>query len=434
MAWGGNVNKYAVGGGVNYFLNELFNPETTISRNSIKDKKTGKYRLNMASDLPLEAKLFIEQAAEKYGLKNLIQGYTPNTGNKFAGGLKGEDFEKKLAFTTLGEEDYNKIKDNPNAIREVAYKAIGFKPTGTVDYNNPEFYNQFKKAFESKIPENMRPAFGSTGPMGLDYWNALKMPVKPKPIPVVETPGEKVANPTLGSVDAVLPTAKIPQNNRFNFGLLNKQLNYGLDANERATQELMGLNPIYQMETPDTYIRSRKSEIPIGNILYNIEKAQRNTANALADQTGDWSTLAGNIANAGANAYNQIGDTLTAINEKNVGLYNTKQDLEQKLLGENMDIRNQNLYSMQDILNKKKNLLAKKYVSNSELMNNYYKSMMENQQQEQNQKLNLLGTIASKPDMFRGEQGQQYVNQVLGTTGSYDNPFVGTIFDMFRNK
>jgi hypothetical protein len=429
MAYGGMVNKYAVGGPVDYsILSQLLNPETLdLNEFSKKDTKTGKYRLNMPTDLSLEKKLGIEKAAERYGLKNLIQGYTPGTGNRFSAGLTGEDFEKKLALTTLGEEEYNKIKDNPNAIRETAYKAIDFKPTGKIDYNNPEFYNQFKKAFENKIPESMRPAFGSTGPMGLDYWNAIAPKAKATPTVVAKTPAQKAEDVVLGDVTPVQGARQIPMQNRFNYGLLEGQLNRGLGANEAYVNALMGLSPVYTMETPDTYIRSMKTEVPVGNILYNIEKAQRNSANALADQTGDWSTLAGNIANAGANAYNQIGDTLSALNEKNIGLYNQQQALQQGLLEGNMDVRNQNLTNMQNMLNYKRNLLGKKSVRDAELFAEYAKSMGESSQKEQNQKLTLTNIMAANPDMFKGEKGQMFANQILGNTGSFNNPFAGSL-------
>jgi hypothetical protein len=244
-----------------------------------------------------------------------------------------------------------------------------------------------------------------------------------------QTAGEKVASPQLGETTPVSPAARIPMQNRFNYGLLEGQLGRGLSANQAMLNASLGLNPLYVMETPDTYIRSRKNEIPVGNILYNIEKAQRNTANALANQTGDWSTLAGNIANAGANAYNQIGDTLSALNEKNIGLYNETQGLQQDLLGANMGVRNQNLTNMQNMLNFKRNLLGQKAVKDAELYSNYAKSMSENAQKEQNQKMELLNIMASKPDMFRGEQGQRFANQIMGNYGSYNNPFAGTLLN-----
>jgi hypothetical protein len=226
----------------------------------------------------------------------------------------------------------------------------------------------------------------------------------------------------------------MPMQNRFNYGLLEGQLGRGLAANEAYTNAAMDLDPLYIMETPDTYIRSRKNEIPIGNILYNIERAQRNSANALAAQTGDWSTLASNIANAGATAMNQVGDTLSALNAQNVGLYNTTQGLQQNLLGENIDVRNQNLTAAQNLANLKRNLLGKKAVTDAELYSQYVKSMGENTQKEQNQKLALLDIMAAKPDMFRGEQGQRFANQIMGTTGSFNNPFAGSPLDFLFNN
>ena len=133
--------------------------------------------------------------------------------------------------------------------------------------------------------------------------------------------------------------------------MLEGQLGRGLAANEAELQALLSTTPLYQMETPDTYIRSRKTEVPVGNILYNIERAQRNAANALANQTGDWSTLAGNIANQGAIAMNQVGDTLSNLNLQNVNLYNQQQDLQQRLLEGNMGVRNWNLYNKQKLTN-----------------------------------------------------------------------------------
>jgi hypothetical protein len=246
----------------------------------------------------------------------------------------------------------------------------------------------------------------------------------------------KVDNLSLGNPQSIVA----PQNNpmtRFNSGLLESQLNRGLQGNQAYLNAAMDLSPVYTMETPDTFIRSRRNEIPVGNILYNIEKAQRDSANALAAQTGDWSTLASNIANSGANAYNQIGDTLSALNEKNVGLYNTTQDLQQNLLSSNVGVRNQNLTNMQNMMNYKRNLMGQKAVKDAELYSNYSKSISENAQKEQNQKMELLNVMASKPDMFKGERGQQFANQIMGNYGSYNNPFSGSVLDFginFFNK
>jgi hypothetical protein len=262
-----------------------------------------------------------------------------------------------------------------------------------------------------------------------------KFPVTPAvAVETPQTPAEKAANLELARINAVAGARQMPMQNRFNYGLLEGQLGRGLAANEAYTNAAMDLDPLYIMETPDTYIRSRKNEIPIGNILYNIEKAQRNSANALAAQTGDWSTLASNIANAGATAMNQVGDTLSALNEKNVGLYNTTQGLQQNLLGENIDVRNENLIAAQNLANLKRNLLGKKAVTDAELYSEYVKSMGENTQKEQNQKLQLLNIMAAKPDMFRGEQGQRFANQIMGTTGSFNNPFAGSPLDFLFNN
>lgn len=247
------------------------------------------------------------------------------------------------------------------------------------------------------------------------------------------TPVQQAENIALGNVNPVNPLPQMQGRNRFNTGLLESQLARGLQGNQGYLNAAMDLNPLYVMETPDTFIRSRQNEIPTGNILYNIERAQRNTANALANQTGDWSTLASNIANAGATAMNQVGDTLTALNEKNVGLYNTTQGLQQDLLSSNVGVRNQNLTNMQNMLNYKRNLLGQKAVKDAELYSKYASSMGENAQKEQNQKLEMLGIMASKPDMFKGQQGQDLMNSIINTYGSYNNPFAGSILDFGLN-
>ncbi len=244
-----------------------------------------------------------------------------------------------------------------------------------------------------------------------------------------QTPAQKAEQQILSENTPIAPAARVPMQNRFNFGLLEGQLGRGLGANQAVLEAGLAQNPLYIMETPDTYIRSRKNEVPVGNILYNIERAQRNTANALANQTGDWSTLAGNIANAGAQAYNQLGDTLSKLNQTNVALYNETQGLQQDLLGSNMGVRNQNLTNMQNMLNFKRNLFGEKAVKDAKIYSEYSKSMGENAQKEQNQKMEMLNIMASKPDMFKGEQGQMFVNQILGNTGSYNNPIAGTLLD-----
>ena len=261
-----------------------------------------------------------------------------------------------------------------------------------------------------------------------DY-KLLSLPEQTAAVTTTETPAKKAEKQMLSEDTPIAPAARVPMQNRFNFGLLEGQLGRGLGANQAAFEAGLSLDPLYIMETPDTYIRSRKNEIPVGNILYNIEKAQRNTANALADQTGDWSTLAGNIANAGAQAYNQLGDTLSKLNQTNVNLYNETQGLQQDLLGSNMGVRNLNLTNAQNMANFKRNLFGEKAVKDSEVYSEYAKSMGENAQKEQNQKLAMLNIMAAKPDMFKGEQGQMFVNQILGNTGTYNNPYAGTLLD-----
>jgi hypothetical protein len=261
-----------------------------------------------------------------------------------------------------------------------------------------------------------------------DY-KLLPTPEQTAAVTTPQTPAEKAAALQLAANTPISPAARVPMQNRFNFGLLEGQLGRGLGANQAVLEAGLAQNPLYIMETPDTYIRSRKNEIPVGNILYNIERAQRNTANALANQTGDWSTLAGNIANAGAQAYNQLGDTLSKLNQTNVALYNETQGLQQDLLGSNMGVRNQNLTNMQNMLNFKRNLFGEKAVKDAKIYSEYSKSMGENAQKEQNQKMEMLNIMASKPDMFKGEQGQMFVNQILGNTGSYNNPIAGTLLD-----
>ena len=430
MAYGGIVPKYDNGTGFTGINPDLFDINKLIEYGYLKDIPGSNKKRFVLDNVDLNNSLLFDEVLTKIGLKDkIVQGFTPGTEGKFAGGLRGKNFEEKLALGALGEEEYDKIKDNPTKIREVAYNVIKFKPTTTVDYDNNDFFKEFKTAFEKNIPIENRPAFGNTGPMGYDYYNAIALPKKVTPTKVEETPGKKAENIVLENVNAIPGAKQVPMQNRFNYGLLENQLNKGLGANQAYVNALMGLNPVYTMETPDTYIKSMKTEVPVGNILYNIEKAQRNAANALANETGDWSTLAGNIANAGAQAYNQIGDTLSALNEKNIGLYNQQQALQQGLLENNMDVRNQNLTNMQNMLNYKRNLLGKKSVRDAELFSEYAKSMGENSQKEKNQKLELMNIMAANPDMFKGEKGQMFANQILGNTGSFNNPFAGTLLD-----
>jgi hypothetical protein len=440
MAWGGNVNKYVGGGAINTFLNQLLTPETTnLIKNTAFDESRGKYRLNIDPNMSLQEKIGLANAAERFGINNLVQGRNKDFPN-FVGGFTPQDFEKRIVYANEGPKGLENKSDLE--IRKKALNLIGYKgnlsDTQLNDvkslYNDPRF-KEIYSSFTNYLPsDKFRKTRGNDFMMGAEHFDALGNYVEPQPITatpamVAQTPGEKVASPQLGETTPVSPAARIPMQNRFNYGLLEGQLGRGLSANQAMLNASLGLNPLYVMETPDTYIRSRKNEIPVGNILYNIEKAQRNTANALANQTGDWSTLAGNIANAGANAYNQIGDTLSALNEKNIGLYNETQGLQQDLLGANMGVRNQNLTNMQNMLNFKRNLLGQKAVKDAELYSNYAKSMSENAQKEQNQKMELLNIMASKPDMFRGEQGQRFANQIMGNYGSYNNPFAGTLLN-----
>lgn len=237
-------------------------------------------------------------------------------------------------------------------------------------------------------------------------------------------PEEGVQLGEMQSPNPINPT-NLPMDKRTYSGLLEKQLGYGLQGNEAMFNAGMGQNPLYYMETPDTYIRSRINELPVNNVLYNIERSARNQNEFLRDNTGDWSTLAGNTLNNAANMYNQIGDQLSAINEKNVGLYNTTQDKQQGLLENNMTVRNRNLKEMQDMINFKTNLQGTKAVKDAEMYSSYYDKLNENKQKEDNQKLAMLSLAATNPDSFKGEKGQQLYNTIMGTTGSYNNGLTG---------
>mgnify|MGYP003408532315 FL=1 len=205
---------------------------------------------------------------------------------------------------------------------------------------------------------------------------------------------------------------------------MNKQLQTGLNANNFNLNQMLSQNPIYYMETPDTYIKSRVNEIPVDNTLYNIERTARNTNQFLRDNTSDWSTLAGNTLNNAANMYNQVGDQLSAINEKNVGLYNTTQGLEQGLLENNMTVRNRNLGNMQEMVNKKRVWTGQNEIANADKYNEYYNAINEARQKEDNQKIEMMNIMATSPDAFKGELGQQVANNVLNRTGTYNNQFV----------
>ncbi len=404
----------------------------------INYKKGQKPRLNLPENLSINDRIKLAEQANIYGIGNVTQTMS----KKYPSYVEGFDplkYEERIVFANEGPKGLENQSELD--IRKKAFKYLGY--SGITDdktlsnaellYNNPKIRKDIYKKFTTYLPkEKYRKVFGDDEKFGIEHYNALGNYVEPTPIAVVETPqtpAEKAEQQILSENTPIAPAARVPMQNRFNFGLLEGQLGRGLSANQAALEAGLSLDPLYIMETPDTYIRSRKNEIPVGNILYNIERAQRNTANALANQTGDWSTLAGNIANAGAQAYNQLGDTLSKLNQTNVALYNETQGLQQDLLGSNMGVRNQNLTNMQNMLNFKRNLLGQKAVKDSEIYSEYAKSMGENAQKEQNQKLEMLNIMASKPDMFKGEQGQMFVNQILGNTGTYNNPLAGTLLD-----
>ena len=441
MAYGGMVNKYQDGtGGLNYFLNELLTPGVVnLAKNTSFDKNRGKYRLNVDPNMSLQDKISLAAASEDYGIQNLIQGRNKDFSN-FVGGFTPQDFEKRIVYANEGPKGLENKSDLD--IRKKAFKYIGYKETlddkALSDvkslYNNPRF-KEIYSSFTNYLPKDkFRKTRGNDFMMGAEHFDALGNYVEPVAITTPQTVAQQAADLELGNVNTIPGARQMPMQNRFNYGLLEGQLGRGLSANEAYLNAAMDLDPLYIMETPDTYIRSRKNEIPIGNILYNIEKAQRNSANALASQTGDWSTLASNIANAGASAMNQVGDTLSALNQTNVGLYNTTQGLQQGLLGENIDVRNQNLTNAQNMANLKRNLLGQKAVKDAELYSKYAKSMGENTEKEQNQKLELLNIMAAKPDMFKGEQGQRFANQIMGNYGSFNNAFAGSPLDFLFNN
>jgi len=436
MAYGGMIPKYQGGTGftgVNPIADEY---KELIKAGYLKyDPTIGKIRANLPKNMPYKEKIRLGQAIEQMGLQNMRQSKTPGYDN-FYGGNTPYDYARFFVENTK-ETPYNDNVTEKQVVKDY-FELLGITPSEE-DLKNPASLFKipgFDKAYQAYVNQTpgMRESYGvptlgdTPSILGIQQWKAR--PLKAQATPVVEeTPAQKAEKQMLSANTPIAPAARVPMQNRFNFGLLEGQLGRGLSANQAALEAGLSLDPLYIMETPDTYIRSRKNEIPVGNILYNIERAQRNTANALAGQTGDWSTLASNISNAGAQAMNQVGDTLSKLNQTNVDLYNETQGLQQDLLGSNMGVRNQNLTNMQNMLNFKRNLLGQKAVKDSEIYSEYAKSMGENAQKEQNQKLEMLNIMASKPDMFKGEQGQMFVNQILGNTGTYNNPLAGTLLD-----
>lgn len=266
----------------------------------------------------------------------------------------------------------------------------------------------------------------------------------------VENTDNKKAENLTAPIPNQIPVSQRFNDPRFFQGLLNKQLQTGLQGNSEMLNQLLSQSPTYYMETPDTYIKSRINEIPVDNTLYNIERANRNSNQFLRDNTSDWSTLAGNTLNNSANMYNQIGNQLSAINEKNVGLYNTTQGLEQGLLENNMTVRNRNLGNMQEMMNKKKEWMGDFAVKNADKYNSYYNQMNQNRQQEDNQKLHMLSILGSAPDQFKGRYGQMLENEIMNRNATYDNQFqdmpildmlggnsqsnLSTFFNIFKKK
>ena len=417
-----------------------YNPN--LGNEVINRQKVGKLQVNFPQSMAYEEYLPLAQAIEQMDLANVRQSKTPGYKTYFGGNnpffdaryfvekARGKTYDKNVSKETVFKDYFTELGIEPTAELIKNAEKILDSPEGE------KIYNAYLKKTPGMRPNPYNvPTLGDTPKLkGIQQLKAVPPKQQPAATTTPETPAQKAADLELARINAVAGARQMPMQNRFNYGLLEGQLGRGLSANEAYLNAAMDLDPLYIMETPDTYIRSRKNEIPIGNILYNIEKAQRNSANALAAQTGDWSTLASNIANAGASAMNQVGDTLSALNTQNVGLYNTTQGLQQGLLGENIDVRNQNLTNAQNMANLKRNLLGQKAVRDAELYSQYAKSMGENTQKEQNQRLELLNIMAAKPDMFRGEKGQRFANQIMGNYGSFNNPFAGSPLDfIFSN-
>lgn len=488
MAYGGRVNKYALGTesdmGVMYNrpeLDEFGNPidyNTTILDegtskwtnpiagiydklikegiltynpklgNEVKNGiKVGKLQVNndKLKNLSYEEYLPIAQAIEQMDLANVRQSKTPGYKTYFGG--NNPLFNARYFVETKKGKAYDKNVSKETVFRDY-FEELGIVPTPELIKNaekildspqGEEIYNYYIKQTPGMRPNPQNiPTLGDTpNKKGIQQLKAMPPITQPVsvPTPVVTPQGETVRYGDMGNYAVTETTPQqMPRRSKYYSGLLESQLGRGLAANEAELQAYLTNTPLYQMETPDTYIRSRKTEVPVGNILYNIEKAQRNAANALASQTGDWSTLAGNIANQGAIAMNQVGDTLSNLNLQNINLYNQQQDLEQKLLESNMGVRNWNLYNKQKLTNEKRNLFGQKAVKDAEMYSNYVKKMSENQQKEQQDKLALLSTMGAYPETFKGGVGQEVANRILGTYGGYNNPFAGTALDYFLNR
>jgi hypothetical protein len=485
MAYGGMVNKYQAGtqgnmgvtynrpeldefgNPIDYNMGMIYNPVvldegiSTWTNPIAADYKTltdtgvlkwdpviEKLRVNNAAllNLPYEQYLPIAQSIEQMGLQNVRQSKTPGY-NTFYGSNNPATNARYFVENTTGKS-YDKNVSKETIFKDY-FKILGFSPTEEQIKNAEKIIDspQGKAIYDAYVAKTpgMRPALGvetlgDTKTMqGIQHLKARgpKQPVTTPvaPVTVVTPEGQTVRYGDMGNY-AVTGTSPVqtPRRSRYYSGLLEGQLGRGLGANEAELQAFLSNTPLYQMETPDTYIRSRKNEIPIGNILYNIEKTQRNAANALANQTGDWSTLAGNIANQGAAAMNQVGDTLSALNQQNINLYNQTQGLQQNLLQGNMGIRNWNLYNRDKLANEKRNLFGQKAVKDAEMYSNYVKKMSENQQKEQQDKLALLSTMGAYPETFKGGPGQEVANNILGTYGGYNNPFSGSLLGYLMNR
>jgi hypothetical protein len=452
MAYGGMVNKYADGTegnqGTSSWTNPLYNDYLAAQKSGVLkyDPAINKIRFNIPSNASYADKLKYAKLAEGIGLPSITQSKTPGY-ETFYGGITPNDYARYFMETSTGKQYTDKTPSKD--ILKDYFNELGFSASDKALENpkaifeSPEFQKVYSKYVE-RTP-GMResyglPTLGDTPTLlGIQQLRGLKpgsqTPQTQTTVPATQgTPDQK-----LGEMGNYVPgvEAQTPAQqgrSRYYSGLLEKQLGYGLGANQAELNALLENRPIYQMETPDTYIRSQKTEVPVGNILYNIEKAQRNASNALANQTGDWSTLASNIANQGAAAMNQVGNTLSALNEKNLDLYNQQQAQEQSLLENNVGVRNWNLYNQQELANNKRNLFGLKAVKDAGLYSDYVKQLSQNKQLEDAYKLNLLSQMGAYPELYKTPYGQRISNKVLNTMGSYNNPYAGTILDYITNQ
>lgn len=292
-------------------------------------------RVQLPEDAPYDIKNALASHNTAYGYNNIVQTANAPQANKaqryinkdskfnhFYGGLRPQDFERKLAIESDGVEAVNNMDEL--SIRKRAFEILGIdhstiSPEKLQDpvslYADDDFFNKtFYPAFTKVLPEaKFREDLGDDTFLGYEHLDAIGFPEVPKTEQPgsPETPG---ANPPKDDIKAPPPFTPekqpikngpwyLPDINNF-VGRLTDKIN--------KYEPLLGtydaMSPGYALKDPTRLLAANQEQ----------QQSYRN----MLENTTDGNVAAATMLGSSGEAFGNAANAISGIETENVGIVN----------------------------------------------------------------------------------------------------------------